>query len=66
MAYTYEIGLGGINSRSGGAHEISIGFRFGEKEEGSGKHIKSKKSNFSGRSGRIYPQPTEFEYRRTK
>jgi type IX secretion system PorP/SprF family membrane protein len=65
MAYTYEIGMGGINSKSGGAHEISIGFRFGSKEEKVRKVTKGTKSSGLGKSGGNRPQPTEFEFRRT-
>ncbi|PKP53666.1 MAG: hypothetical protein CVT92_02795 [Bacteroidetes bacterium HGW-Bacteroidetes-1] len=29
LNYTYELGIGGIHYRSGGTHEITLGFRFG-------------------------------------
>ncbi|NOU47910.1 MAG: PorP/SprF family type IX secretion system membrane protein [Bacteroidales bacterium] len=65
MAYTYEIGMRGINGRLGGAHEISLGFRFGIKDEKAAKKTKGKKSNAFRRLDGNRPQPTEFEYRRT-
>jgi len=65
MGYTYEIGMGGINSKSGGAHEFSIGFRFGMKEKNTQKRIKGKKTPVMVRPGGDRPLPTEFEYRRT-
>ncbi len=64
--YSYEIGVGGINSRSGGSHEITIGYRF---------HItnnnwfgrEKRKRNYKGEKRRrprnFYGYPKIMDYR---
>ncbi len=32
LYYTYDIGIGGLQHRSGGTHEITLGFKFGKKQ----------------------------------
>ncbi len=64
MAYSYEIGMGGINSKSGGSHEVSIGFRFGAKEKQ--KYVPRIKGKSTGHSGDRFPQPTEYDIRRAE
>lgn len=47
--YLYEIGLSGINSKSGGAHEITVGYRvLGNRDFSFEKHAKKKKSAKKG------------------
>ena len=68
LNYSYDIGLGGINSKSGGAHEISIGWRF----KFSGNNYFDKKASPYSRHGKPkkttrdlpYPQVQEYNYRR--
>ncbi len=70
LAYSYEVGLGNIYQGSGGAHEITLGFRFGFidndnyfESDNSGKYSESKKSK--KRSGSVgYPEVQDFKYRR--
>jgi len=64
--YAYDIGIGGINSKSGGAHEISLGYRF---NFNSIKYFDKKSSgNTFGKSKRSrnlpYPQVQEYDYKR--
>jgi type IX secretion system PorP/SprF family membrane protein len=64
--YSYEIGMGSINSGSGGSHEITIGYRFKfigndyfERKDG------GKSSKKGRRSGNIsYPEVQDFNYKR--
>jgi type IX secretion system PorP/SprF family membrane protein len=64
--YAYDIGIGGINRHSGGAHEISIGYRF----KFSGNDYFSKKSSRTkrGKSRKSrdlpYPHVQEYNYRK--
>lgn len=65
--YSYEIGMGGINSGSGGSHEITIGYRFKFIEtnyftEGGGTK-KSKKRSKKSRSV-AYPDVQDYNYKR--
>ena len=64
--YAYEIGMGGINSGSGGSHDITIGYRFKFIETnyfatGDKKH--SKKRNKKSRSVN-YPDVQDYNYKR--
>ncbi len=56
--YSYEIGLGGINYRSGGSHEISIGYRI-NRGDGPGRD----RGIRPGR-GATYPQVIDFNSNR--
>ncbi len=64
--YSYDIGIGGINSYSSGAHEISIGYRF----KFTGNDYFDKKSDVSkrGKAKKYreipYPSVQEYDYRR--
>lgn len=56
--YSYEIGLGGINYRSGGSHEISIGYRFNR-----GDGMRRDRGIKTGRST-TYPQVIDYNSHR--
>lgn len=65
--YSYDIGAGGINSKSGGAHEISLGYRFNfdgnnyfdKKSSGGKKRGKSRRSRELP-----FPQVQEYDFNR--
>ncbi len=66
--YSYEIGLSGINNGSGGAHEVTIGYRFNF----SGNNYFQKKSgtcsvkNRKGKTTRnvVYPEVQDYNLRK--
>lgn len=64
--YSYDIGIGGINKHSGGAHEISIGYRF--KFSGNDYFGTSSKDSKRGKAKKYrdipYPQVHEYDYRK--
>jgi type IX secretion system PorP/SprF family membrane protein len=67
--YSYEIPVGGINARSGGGHEITLGWRFGSK---SGKYFEyndeyyqnPRKTNYQPKSRKNYPPIYDYRYRK--
>jgi len=67
LNYSYDIGIGGIHSHTGGAHEISLGYRF----KFSGNDYFDKKTSGSKRGGKAkqyrdlpYPQVQEYNYKK--
>lgn len=69
LNYSYEIGYGGIHYRSGGTHEISLGFRFGKNQGDDVKEYKSKSDRKPKQKNRRYmlhdyQQLYEQKYRR--
>lgn len=71
LGYTYEIGTGGINSKSGGAHEISLGFRMsatgGRTKFYEKRHKAKKPSNSRWGDYRTEPyKPTPIEYNKRR
>ncbi len=63
MNYSYEIGMGGINYRSGGSHEITIGYRFNSHGEFSYSNQSSESWNRRTRRD-AYPQVIDYYNRR--
>lgn len=66
LNYSYDIGIGGIHSHTGGAHEISLGYRFKfsvndyfDKKTTTSKRGKAKKYR-----DLPYPQVQEYNYRK--
>lgn len=71
LGYSYEIGTGGINSKSGGAHEVSLGFRMsagGSKTKFYQKRHKAKKpANTRWGDYRTEPyKPTPVDYNKRR
>lgn len=68
--YAYDIGVGGINTYSGGAHEISIGYRFKFSgndyfDENNGSRSKRSKKGKAKKYRDIpYPNVQEYNYRK--
>lgn len=62
LNYSYDIGVGGINSKAGGAHEISLGYRFKyHSNEYFDNNPRSKKKG-KGKKTRDLPYPAVQEY----
>ncbi len=66
LNYSYDIGLGGLNRKTGGAHEISLGYRFNfngnkyfDKKVSGEKRSKARKSRDLS-----FPQVQEYNYRK--
>lgn len=69
FGYSYEAGLGNIYQGSGGAHEITLGFRFGffdgdnffdnSDSKNSSKSKRTKRNSYSG-----LPEVNDYKYRR--
>lgn len=70
--YSYEIPVGGINTHSGGAHEITIGWRFGMKSkpyfENNTDYYRKNKGNKRTKTGnnKDYPPIYDYQYRKIK
>ena len=67
--YSYEVPVGGINARSGGSHEITLGLRFGMKsnkyfENNSEYYRNDPKSKTKKRKN--YPPIYDYKYRNIK
>lgn len=66
LNYSYDIGIGGINRHTGGAHEISLGYRF--KFSGNDYFDKKTNRNKRGKAKKYhnvpYPQVQEYDYRK--
>lgn len=64
--YSYEIGVGGINSRSGGSHEISIGYRFNMEDDWWFGRKSKNKEKYKGKGKRkprnLYGYPEIMDY----
>ncbi len=63
--YSYEIGMGGINSQSGGSHEITLGYRFNFDGNKFFDHNGNKKKHFGRTKNRnnFYGYPKIIDYR---
>jgi type IX secretion system PorP/SprF family membrane protein len=67
LHYSYELGIGGIHYRSGGSHEITLGFRFGKYSSGDVKEYKQPKQQKQKNRRYMlhdYQQLYEQKYRR--
>lgn len=64
LNYSYEVGLGGIHYRSGGTHEITLGFRFASYSSGDVRERKQPKQKNKGYMLHDYQQLYEQKYRR--
>jgi type IX secretion system PorP/SprF family membrane protein len=67
--YSYEIPVGGINARSGGSHEITLGWRIGIKSnkyfEYNREYYKNQReSKNRSKSRKDYPPVYDYRYRR--
>ncbi len=68
--YSYEIGLTGINNGSGGAHEITVGYRFNMDNDAFFNRIKGKKTYRKGkkrpRNYYGYPEIMDYSWNKNK
>ena len=65
LNYSYEVGIGGIHFRSGGTHEITLGFRFGKtSQDDINKEASLKKQKNRKYMLHDYQQLYEQKYRR--
>jgi len=65
LHYTYEVGVGGIHTKGGGSHEITLGFRFGHQKDDV-KEMKQPRQKQKNRKYMLhdYQQMYEQKYRR--
>ncbi|MCC7318206.1 MAG: PorP/SprF family type IX secretion system membrane protein [Bacteroidales bacterium] len=66
LHYSYEIGLGGMYDNSGGSHEITLGFRFGQINNDNTRATKQPRQKQKNRRYMLhdYQQLYEQKYRR--
>jgi hypothetical protein len=66
LNYSYDIGIGGLNRKAGGAHEISLGYRF--KFSGNKYFDKKVRTEKRGKAKQYrelpFPQVQEYNYRK--